>query len=150
MTSGSDIKGICTVTELTKKLGLSRARFYQLQKAGVFPVPVYCIRTRRPFYTLELLQKCFDIRKTGIGQNGQLIIFNAKREKNGQVPKNQAYSEYKDLTDVLKKMGLNVPLHKVKKTFIARYPEGIPAHVDKDTVTEEFFKYFYPKCKNDA
>ncbi len=52
----NDLKAVCSVTELTKKLGLSRARFYQLQKMGVFPMPIYCTRTIRPFYPLELQQ----------------------------------------------------------------------------------------------
>ena len=41
-----DLKAVCSVTALAKKLGLSRARFYQLQKMGVFCAPVYCTRTR--------------------------------------------------------------------------------------------------------
>ena len=60
-----DLNAVCSVTELAKTLGLSRARFYQLQKMGIFPMPIYCIRTRRPFYTPDLRQICVDIRKTG-------------------------------------------------------------------------------------
>ena len=53
MLSNNDLKAVCTVTELAKKLDLSRARFYQLLKMGIFPKPAYCIRTRRPIYTLD-------------------------------------------------------------------------------------------------
>ena len=54
MLSNNDFKAVCSVTELAKNLDMSRARFYQLQKLGVFPEPVYCIRTKRPFYPLVL------------------------------------------------------------------------------------------------
>jgi len=76
MTSDYDLKTVCSVSELAKKLDLSRARFYQLQKKGVFPVPVYCTRTKRPFYSSALQQKCINIRKTGIGFDGRPVIFN--------------------------------------------------------------------------
>ena len=54
MLPNDDFKAVCSVTELAKKLDLSRARFYQLQKVCVFPEPVYCIRTKRPFYPMDI------------------------------------------------------------------------------------------------
>ena len=60
--SDNNIKGICTVKEMVMKLKLSRARFYQLQKRGVFPKPDRCGRSNRPFYTPDMQQKCLEIR----------------------------------------------------------------------------------------
>ena len=139
--SNNGIEAICTVPELAKKLGLSRARFYQLQKKGVFPKPLYS-GPKRPFYPLERQQKCIEIRKTRIGYDGQPIIFNTKRKKKSQGAQNQPYPEYKELADALKQMGLNVSFHKVKKTIINRYPEGIPTQVDKGTIIGELFRHF--------
>ena len=79
MLSNNDFKAVCSVTELAKNLDMSRARFYQLQKVGVFPEPVYCVYTKRPFYTMGLQEKCLEIRETGIGHNGRPIIFYSKR-----------------------------------------------------------------------
>ena len=36
-----ETKAAVTVAEMARMFGMSRARFYQLQKAGVFPTPVY-------------------------------------------------------------------------------------------------------------
>jgi hypothetical protein len=47
-------KAAVIVSEMARMVGLSRARFYQLRKAGVFPLPVYDVATRRPVYTEEL------------------------------------------------------------------------------------------------
>ena len=44
----NETKAIVTVSEMARMCGLSRARFYQLQKAGIFPSPVYDVSTRRP------------------------------------------------------------------------------------------------------
>lgn len=46
-------KAVVTVAEMARMCGLSRARFYQLQNAGVFPTPLYDVSTRRPFYVEE-------------------------------------------------------------------------------------------------
>ena len=35
MLSNNELKAVCSVTDMANKLGLSRARFYQLQKVGV-------------------------------------------------------------------------------------------------------------------
>ena len=82
MSPDNNVEGICSVTELAKKLNLSRARLYQHMKMGVFPMPVYCIRTKRPFYPSELQQKCLAIYKAGFGLNEQPVIFYTPRKKN--------------------------------------------------------------------
>ena len=136
-----NIEAVCSVTELTKKLGLSRARFYQLQKAGVFPMPVYCIHTRRPFYTLELQQKCFEIRKTRIGLNGQPIIFYAPR-KNG-ITKAQNRSDHKiqEMTGILKNMIPDVTCEMVKEAVEKLYPEGLEDKTTERTVITNLSGY---------
>ena len=139
----NDLKAaVCSVTELTKKLGLSRARFYQLQKMGVFPMPLYCTRTKRPFYPLELQQKCIDIRKTGIGLNGQAIIFYASRKNISQKSSGHSEHQYGELADLLSQMGLNVTCNKVRKAVKALYPAGSAQCSDEGMVIRDLFRYF--------
>jgi hypothetical protein len=54
-------KAVVTVSEMARMVGLSRARFYQLVEAGVFPPPVYCVSTRRPMYVEELQTICLTV-----------------------------------------------------------------------------------------
>jgi hypothetical protein len=139
--SDNGIEAICTVPELAKELGLSKARFYQLLNKGVFPEPLYA-GPKRSYYPPDLQQKCIEIRKTGIGYNEKAIVFNKSRKKKAQGPESWSEHKYEELTDALKQMGLNVSPRKVKKTVMTRYPEGIPAHVDKGTVIENLFRPF--------
>ena len=67
MVTNDDFKCVCSVSELARKLGLSRTRLYQLMEIGAFPRPVYCPRTGRPFYPLKVQNECMQIRKTGAG-----------------------------------------------------------------------------------
>ena len=138
----NDLRAVCSVTELTKKLGLSRARFYQLQKMGIFPMPLYCTRTKRPFYPLELQQKCIDIRKTGIGFNGQATIFYASRKNISQKSPGQLDHQYEELADILSQMGLNVTCNKVRKAIKALYPTGLAQCSDEGMVIRDLFRYF--------
>ena len=144
----NNLEAICTVTELAKKLGLSRPRFYQLQKDGVFPMPIYCIRTRRPFYTLELQQKCIDIRRTGIGPNGQPIFFYAPRKNNTTTSQNQSNPKIRKFTEILKSMKLNITYNMVKKAIEELYPKGLDQEVIDRTVITNLSSYFSPRCEN--
>lgn len=142
MSTEANYKSICSVTELAKKLGLSRARLYQLQKTGVFPTPVYCLYTKRPFYPVDLQDKCIEIRKTGIGHNGRPIIFYSKREAAVTKPKSCSEQKYRELSDTFKQMGLKVSPANVRKAFMTIYPDDWKK-VDIDgAVIAEVFRHF--------
>ncbi|MHC4751807.1 MAG: helix-turn-helix transcriptional regulator [Planctomycetota bacterium] len=142
MLSNSDLKAVSTVTEVAKKLGLSRARFYQLQKTGVFPSPVYCIRTKRPFYPLELQQKCIEIRKMGIGFNGLPILFNASRKTQSDKSKNHSDDKCEELVNILRAMRLSVNRNKVRGAIKALYPNGLAKGPIERKIIRDVFRYF--------
>ena len=141
MTANMEHKSICSVTELARKLELSRARFYQLQKTGVFPVPVYCLYTKRPFYPLDLQERCLEIRKTGIGHNGRPIIFYSKRDSITTKPNNCSEHKYTELSDTLKQMGLKISPAKAGKAFVALYPENWKEIDINGEIIAEVFRY---------
>ena len=141
MSSNNDLKAVCTVSALVKKLGLSRARFYQLQKTGIFPKPLYCIRTKRPFYPLELQQKCIEIRRTGIGFNGLQILFNTSWKTKLDKSKNPSDSKCDHLMDILKEMRLSVTRNKVRDAVKTLYPKGLPKGHIEGTVIRDLYRF---------
>jgi len=141
MLLNNDLKTICSVAAVAKKLRLSRARFYQLLEMGVFPKPVYCTRTKRPFYPLDLQQQCLRVRETGIGHNGQLVIFYSLQKNK---PKSRLGNTHKQLVDDLKQMGLNVPPDTIKDTIKVLYPKGLPIG-DDDAVIRQLFMHLSDK-----
>ena len=142
MTTNKDYKSICTVTELAKKLARSRARFYQLQRAGVFPTPVYCLYTKRPFYPMDLQEKCLEIRKTGIGHNGRPIIFYSKRDDAATKPNSCSEQKYRELSETLKQMGLKISPAKAGRAFMTIYPNDWKKLDIDGEVIAEVFRYF--------
>ena len=137
-------KPICSVTEMVRSLGLSRARFYQLQKEGIFPQPIYDIRTHRPFFDTHLQEVCHAVRQTGIGHNGQYILFYSPRQNNGDKParrKGRSNSQYGELVATLNNMGLAVNCGEVAEAVGQLYPEGFD-HQDMGVVIRELFRFF--------
>ena len=152
--SKNELKAICSVTELARILGFSRTRFYQLQKMGVFPMPVFCIRTRRPFYPLDLQKKCIEIRKTGIAYNGQPILFYGERKNCNkaslELPKlekasNKNQQKYEEFTNTLKRMGLNVSCKAVEDASNVLFPEGLKQYSDEGQTVRDLFRYLTAK-----
>ena len=137
----SNIKPIISIGELAKSLGHSRARFYQLQKEMIYPPPIYDIRSKRPFYDAHLQQICHEIRATGIGFNGQYILFYSPRKNSPNKPVKKSNSKHRELVMTLNNMNLNVNHGEVEEAVQELYPQGFD---DKDTgtVIRELFRYF--------
>lgn len=137
-----DLKEVCSVIEMAKKVGLSRVRFYQLQQKGIFPKPVYLGHPNRPFYPLDLQQKCIEIRKTGIGYNGQPVIFNTAPKKSARKPQKQPDHRYEPFANILRQLGLNVSHVDVKDAVKSLYPQGLEKHPDEGIVLRDLFNHF--------
>ena len=75
----NEFRAIATVRDVARMVALSPSRFYQLQQAGVFPMPVYDIITRRPHYTVEQQRECLEVRRRNCGINGKPVLFYARR-----------------------------------------------------------------------
>ena len=73
----NDLRAVVTVSEMARMCYLSRARFYQLMKAGVFPAPTY--QAGRPVYTAEMQEVCLEVRRKNRGVNGEPVLFYARR-----------------------------------------------------------------------
>ena len=142
----SNLKQACSVIEMIRMLEISRARFYQLLDQGIFPKPVYDLRSKRPFYSAELQQSCLTVRESNIGFNGQYVLFYSPR-KNSAIVKSSKKSASNDepiveLTDTLRRMGLDIDFQKVKKAITELYPNGTDGSGDQGVVIRDLFRYF--------
>ena len=126
------VTSAASITDVSRMVGLSRARFYQLVKAGVFPPPVYDVRTKRPFYTCDQQKISLAVRKMNLGINGQPILFYARKAPFGKKPqpstrqnkKNEQSSRWNSIVDGLKSLGLEVTSAEVEAIIRTDYPSG--------------------------
>jgi len=115
-----DLKAAVTVAEMARMVGLSRARFYQLQKSGVFPAPKYDEIKKRPFYDEEAQKICLEVRRRNCGVNGQVVLFYARRQEiapSKPKPKKEKSAPKKTppnyMLEALKSLGLIVSTSEV-------------------------------------
>jgi hypothetical protein len=138
------MKAVVSVSEMAETLGFSRARFYQLIQAQLLPLPLYDLRTHRPFYNQELQEKCLEVRQTGIGISGQYILFYSPRKNKGTGTKSPAQkkgSKYQEFIESLAQMGLDVSDEQVSKAIADVFPDGAD-NIDQGLVVRDLFRYF--------
>jgi hypothetical protein len=150
------IKAIVTVSDMARMCGLSRARFYQLQKTGIFPMPLYDVSTRRPIYDEDMQKICLEVRRRNCGANGKPILFYARRvpltpvfqkprKTTALKPKTDQHPE---LVEALQALGLTgLTASQVGVVVKEVYPQG-SAGVDHAEVVRAVFLHF--RRKNSA
>ena len=81
--------------------------------------------------------------QTGLGANGEPVLFNRKPKK-GAVVKSQRKiaqaekSDHADIVDALKGLGLVVSIQAVSEAVAALYPSGLKGHEQGDVVRKVF------------
>lgn len=137
----------CSVTEMARKLGLSRTRLYQLVHKGVLPPPARS-GTHRPFYPSDLQEECLRIRKTGIGLHGRPVLFNKRRTR--RPARRTQQGQHNELVAALRDMGLKVNAKAVGQAVCDLYPTGLNKSQPPGEVLRDLFRYFHPDCQNDV
>jgi hypothetical protein len=110
--SGTSRTRFITLQELCDQLGISKTRYYQLQRKGVFPAPQRA--GNRPVFDTTLAQQCVDVVRSRVGINGEPVLFNAKRKQDA-VQKRPASvkGKHDDLIAALASLGLSPTVEQV-------------------------------------
>jgi hypothetical protein len=145
------LKAVVSVTHMARMCGLSRARFYQLTKEGIFPPPLRNQQTGRPYFDRDGQEECLTVRRTNRGVNGQAILFYAQRHgqhmpppkpasRNGKRSKilDSSSSRHRDSASVitglkhgLQQLGVtDVNDRRIRDALSQKYPDG---HRDVDS-----------------
>ena len=135
-------KQVVSITEISKMLQLSRARFYQLLEQGFFPKPKYDDRSKRPYYDLELQQKCLECRQSGIGADGSFMLFYSPRKKENltNIRKKKVDPVVKEIVETLQEMGLETTAKQVEQGLSEIYSDGVD-DVEQGVMIRELFRY---------
>ncbi|QDU80477.1 hypothetical protein Pla110_22070 [Polystyrenella longa] len=137
-------KTIVSVAEMARMCRLSRARFYQLAKEGVFPSPLYRLNNKRPFYPEDLQEVCLEVRRRNCGVNGKPILFYSRgtatpTSKPKRVKQPSASQKYNELINDLASLGLtNVKGKDIEQAVGECFPTGIN-QTDESVVLQTVF-----------
>ncbi len=111
--SGSSRSRFITLQELCEMLGISKTRYYTLQRRGIFPDPQRT-SSNRPVFDQEQVQKCVEVVRSRVGINGEPILFNRKpaQEPSKKRPAT-VKSKHDDLIAALGSLGLSPTVEQV-------------------------------------
>jgi hypothetical protein len=112
-----------TVTELCELIGLSKNRFYALQKSGIFPAALRSPLNNRPVFDTALVEQCLGIVRTRVGANGAPYVPNRKKSTPSQEPRKKATGRHQGLIEALASLGLTCTATQVEEAM-AKLPDG--------------------------
>jgi len=120
-----------SISDMARACGLSRQRFGQLVKAGVFPQPLRDSSTDRPYYDEALQTVCLEVRKRNCGINGKVVLFYSRRQGQAPAPKERPAKlapteQTADILEGVKSLGLvQATASQVAEVVRELFPEGI-------------------------
>lgn len=131
-----------SVSAMARMVGLSRASWYAYIKRGVFLAPIYSTGNKRPLYTADMIQQNLEARQTGIGCNGEYILFYEKHSHATPSPVRPARRNcHRELLDGLKSLGLDdVTPGQVEEALAVTFPNG-PGTADESTVLRAIYRH---------
>lgn len=140
-------KPIISIKEACEKVGLSRARFYQLMDSGFFPKPKYDERSNRPYFDAALQKQILESRQSGIGADGSYMLFYSPRKKvKTAKSKNskKTNSIHQEFAETLESMGLDCNEKDVSIALTELYPDGTDG-IDQGLVIRELYRFLKAK-----
>jgi hypothetical protein len=120
-----ETKAVVTVAEMSRMIGLSRSRFYQLI-GSTFPEPSRDA-DGRPYYTEEQQIVCLDVRRRNCGINGKPILFYAPRAAIGPSsrPKPRPVTKHAEIIEAVRTLGLTtITAAQVDHAIKVLFPSG--------------------------
>ncbi len=156
MSDNNVSRKVVSVTEMARMVGLSRARFYQLVRAGTFPPPDREPVTGRPCYYEEGQARCLEVRRRNCGIDGKPVLFYSRRLNAGpRRPKSAKPKLEAKRGDVMALVeGLNSLGHttataaQVQQVIEELYPQGT-AGLDQGEVLRAVFLHIRRRNQGD-
>ena len=141
------LKAAYSVSEMAKMCALSRARFYELVGRGIFVQPIYSVSTKRPFFTDVMAEKNLAAKETGIGCNGEYVLFYQRKipseptAKQKQQPALISPQQRQSLVDGLKSLGvISASSSQIDAAITSCFPSGVSG-TDETELLRAIYRY---------
>jgi len=140
----TELKAAVTVSEMSRMVGLSRARMYQLM-GKAFPMPSRD-GAGRPYFDEDQQRTILEVRRRNCGVDGKPILFYAPRtsiapsrtSKRRSKPKPIVKAQHTEIADGVRALGLVTTDVQVSAAIKESFPDGIES-VDSGEVIRTVF-----------
>lgn len=149
MTGDIVTKAAVSVTEMARMVGLSRARFYQLVKKGIFPPADQDTATNRPCYLEEKQRQILEARRRNCGVDGRPILFYCRRNDAGRKRSSsrptvgkakEVVKKYADLIDGLAALNVTASVAQVEPLVKELFPNGTDGVAPGEVIRAVFLR----------
>jgi hypothetical protein len=135
------MKAVVSVSQQCRLLHMSRSQFYWHVKRGTFHAPLRLASNNRPYFTASMVEDNLKARETGIGVNGEYVIFYERQPKDDRSATKRPASNHPGLIEGLKSLGLAaVTKEQVESALVACFPRGSDGH-DDTAVLKAVFRH---------
>ena len=135
------MKAAVSVSLLCRLLKMSRSQFYFHVKRGTFYAPLRLPSNQRPFYTASMVEDIIKARETGVGVNGEYVIFYERQPPGTKVELIKPKADHSGLLEGLALLGLHsVTQEQVEAALAVCYPKGTTGH-DEANVLRTIFRH---------
>jgi len=119
------IRSAMSVSGICRLLKMSRSQFSLHVRRGTFHVPLR-LTTGRPYFTASMVEEILRVRETGIGVNGEYVLFYEKRDDAPKPSKNKPTADHAELIDGLEQLGVrDLTNERVEAAIATTFPGGI-------------------------
>jgi hypothetical protein len=104
-------------------LGISKSRFYALQKKGIFPDSQRA--GNRPVFDQQLVEQCLGVVRSRVGINGEPVLFNrkTKAETSRNRPVSVKGNKHSEMIASLQSLGVTATPEQVE-TALKTLPDN--------------------------
>jgi hypothetical protein len=128
-----------TVQELCELVGLSKNRFYALQKAGIFPAAMRSSLNGRPVFDSALVEQCLGIVRNRVGANGVPYVPNRKARPARQPSAKKPAGRHQGLIEALASLGLTATPAEVDEAM-GKLPDGGAGLEEPELIRQVFLE----------
>lgn len=138
MKSEEPLKAVVSVSAVCRQLGMSRSQFYFHVRRGTFHTPMRLPSNQRPYFTASMVEDIRKARETGVGVNGEYVLFYERAEPATQAAAKQDYSS---LLEGLRTLGLStISNDQTAAAVAACFPNGTIGQ-DESNVLRTVFRH---------
>ncbi len=124
-TNDKPLKAVVTIAQHCRQLQMSRSQFYWHVKKGTFHEPLRMESNNRPYFTASMVEDNMQARETGIGVNGEYVLFYERQSNAGTSGQPKRKPNHSGLIEGLKALGLTaVTSEQVESALTACFPKG--------------------------
>lgn len=119
------MKAAVSVSSVCRLLKMSRSQFYFHVRRGTFSTPLRLPSNQRPFFTASMVEDIIKARETGIGVNGEFVLFYERQPTITKTEDKRPKADHSAIVEGLSLLGLtSVTTEQVEAAIAACFPKG--------------------------